>query len=124
MFKAHHRHITRRIIMEKQVKKHLKELVQIDSQRKKLLLIGIFVVAMILTIITKWNDVDQYRVLWLIISFVLIVGVVWWYWTMSVIKQLIGHKLTESSILRELIVDIQIIKTEVKKVLSDIKKSK
>jgi hypothetical protein len=110
--------------MEKQVKKHLKELVQIDSQRKKLLLIGIFVVAMILTIITKWNDVDQYRVLWLIISFVLIVGVVWWYWTMSVIKQLIGHKLTESSILRELIVDIQIIKTEVKKVLSDIKKSK
>jgi hypothetical protein len=110
--------------MDKKVANHLKELNQIDSQRKKWLFVSVFVVIAVLAVILDWNYIEQHRILWLVLSLSFTVGVVWWYWTMSIIRQLIGHRIDESSILREIIVDIRSVKTEIKKVLSDIKKPK
>jgi hypothetical protein len=103
--------------MKTKIKKHIEELHIIDSQRKGWLVLSAVVAAGVLGIIFGWNAVQQYHLVWLVVSGGLIVSMIWWYWTMKLIRHLIHYKVTESEILIDIVADIRAIKNEVQKTI-------
>ena len=108
--------------MKIKIKKHIEELHIIDSQRKGWLVLSAFVASGLLGIIFGWNAVQQYHLVWLVVSGGLIVSMIWWYWTMRLINHLIHYKVTESEILSDIVEDIRTIKNEVRKSYTDSRK--
>jgi ABC-type bacteriocin/lantibiotic exporter with double-glycine peptidase domain len=108
--------------MKTKIKKHIEELHIIDSQRKGWLVLSAFVASGLLGIIFGWNAVQQYHLVWLVVSGGLIVSMIWWYWTMRLINHLIHYKVTESEILSDIVEDIRMIKNEVRKSYTDSRK--
>lgn len=103
--------------MSIKLKEHVEDLHKIDNQRKGWLVLSAFVVSAITGIIFGWNWVHSNHLIWLFVSAGLILAVVWWYWTMRLIRHLIQHKVTESEILTEVIEDIRYIKNNLIKPL-------
>ena len=99
--------------MNKKLQKHIEDLHQIDNQRKGWLVLSAFVSAAVLGIIFGWNWVREYHLIWIIVSAGLTVSVVWWYWTMRLIRHLIQYKVTESEILHDIVQDIRYIRNKV-----------
>jgi ABC-type bacteriocin/lantibiotic exporter with double-glycine peptidase domain len=99
--------------MTPKLKEHIKDLHQIDNQRKGWLFLSAFVSAAVLGIIFGWNWVNEYHLVWVFVSAGLVLAVVWWYWTMRLIRHLIQYKTTESEILQDIVADIRYIKNKV-----------
>jgi O-antigen/teichoic acid export membrane protein len=110
--------------MDKKIQNHLNKLNQIEVQRKRWLMVSVFVVVAVLALILDWDYIQLNRTVWVLVTLGFTVAVVWWYWTMRIIRHLVNHKIVESTILQGLVKDVRAIKSEVKKVLSDIKRPK
>lgn len=99
----------------KNIKRHIEELHIIDSQRKGWLVLSAFVAVGTLGIIFGWNFVHNHYLIWLMVSSGLLLSVIWWYWTMKLIRHIIEFKLTESQILTDIIEEVKTIKNIVTK---------
>ena len=99
--------------MNKKLRQHIEELHIIDSQRKGWLVLSAFVSSGILGIIFGWNSVQEHRLVWVVVSLGLIISVIWWYWTMRLVRHLIHYKETESEILTDIVKEIRYIKKEI-----------
>ena len=97
------------------LKKQAEDLTLIDGYRKAWLFLSSFVVATIVGIIFGWNYIVGQKLAWVASSSGLLISMVWWYWTMRLIRYLIHYKITESHILEEIIVEIKEIKQEIVK---------
>lgn len=95
------------------IKKHLEQIEKFDSQRKNWLRLSAFVVITILGIIWDWRHIQEYNLTWWIGSAGLIVAVLWWYWTMIVIRLLLTHRVHEAELLYEIVSDIKEIKKDI-----------
>lgn len=103
--------------MDRLLTNHLKNLKAFDNQRKGWLLLSAFVIVSILGILFLPQIHPSYAI-WILSSLGILLGVVWWYWTMRLIRFIIQYRIEESEILRDLVVDIKSIKTEVQKGLT------
>lgn len=92
---------------------HIEQLHIIDNERKGWLVLSGFVAASILGIIFGWNMVLQNHLIWLVVAGGLTISVVWWYWTMKLIRQMIEFKREESEVLLDIVKEIQYIKNKV-----------
>jgi hypothetical protein len=101
--------------MNKKLRQHIEELHIIDSQRKGWLVLSAFVASGVLGIIFGWNSVQEYHLVWVVVSLGLIISMIWWYWTMRLVRHLIHYKVTESEILTDIVKEIQYIKREIVK---------
>ena len=101
------------------MKNHIKKLQKFDQERKSWLALSVVVAVGVLGINFGWNAVQTNHLIWVVASLGLIVAVVWWYWTMRLIRHLIESKLIESKILQEIVEDIRHIKDEVKNLPRD-----
>lgn len=106
--------------MENKLTKHQTHLKAFDKQRKLWLVLSSFVVVAVSDIIFNWTTITSSYLIWALVSCGLLVAVVWWYWTMRLIHQLIDHRLEESEILHDIVVEIKDIKKEVKETMSEI----
>jgi cell shape-determining protein MreC len=93
------------------------ELKAIDKYRKLWLLLSSMVVSVILFVIFSWNDENSQGLIWVFSTLGILLSVVWWYWTMRMIRVLVIHRLTELQILKDLYHDIKILKSEIQKKL-------
>lgn len=100
--------------MEKKLLKHIQNFNLFNNQRKAWLVLSAFVVSAVAFIIVDRNQINL-KMMWLLASGGCLTSVVWWYWTMRIIRQLIDHRKEESKILHEVIVAIKEIKEDVKK---------
>jgi uncharacterized protein (DUF2062 family) len=101
--------------MAPSLEKIKEDLLRFDAQRKFWLAISGFFAAAVIAIIYKWNDILSSHLVWITASVMLTISVIWWYWTMRVIRTILRHRHSEIEILHDLIVDIKEIKTEVSK---------
>lgn len=101
------------------MKNHIEALKKFDQERKSWLALSAFVAVGILGIIFGWNVVQTNHLIWLVSSLGLIIAVIWWYWTMRLIRHLIEHKIFETVILEDIVDDIRHIKEEVKNLPKD-----
>lgn len=99
--------------MEK-IKRHIDELKAIDSQRKKWLFLSMFVTFAVTGIIFQWDYVQTSRLIWVLASLGLLVSVIWWYWTMKLIRLLINYKISEYEILGSIVSEVRQVHQEVK----------
>lgn len=95
------------------INKHIQQLEKFDQQRKNWLRLSAFVVISVLGIIWDWELIKQYRLVWWFGVAGLIISVLWWYWTMIVIRLLIEHRRDETEILFEIVSDIKEIKKDI-----------
>jgi ABC-type bacteriocin/lantibiotic exporter with double-glycine peptidase domain len=101
------------------MKNHIEKLQNFDRERKSWLVLSAFVSIGAIGVILGWNAVQTNHLIWVVSSLGLVIAVIWWYWTMRLIRHLIEHKIVESSILQELVEDIRHIKEEVKNLPKD-----
>ena len=101
------------------MKNHIEKLQNFDRERKSWLVLSAFVSIGAIGVIFGWNAVQTNHLIWVVSSLGLVIAVIWWYWTMRLIRHLIEHKIVESTILQELVEDIRHIKDEVKNLPKD-----
>lgn len=94
---------------------HQKKLKLFHQHRRWWLVLSSFVVFVVLGIIFEWEELQSsIVVLWIVVSLGLTVSVVWWYWSMRLIRELIDYRVEESEILSDIYNTIKEIKEEVK----------
>lgn len=94
---------------------------KIKRQSNAWLLLGVAVVFILGSLGYEWNRLNP-NVL-LILGVVGISGaVIWWVWTMFIIRQMIDHRIKEEIALREIIDRIKDLQTELKKSLPNKRK--
>jgi uncharacterized membrane protein len=104
--------------MDKILSHHITDLQAINKQRKYWLMLSIFVVAVISYIVFDWQALSKNNYFWIFIFSGLTVAVVWWYWTMRIVRIFIQHRQEEVKILHDLVIDIKDIKKNVKDYLT------
>ena len=100
--------------MDKKLSRHLNHLKLFNNQRKAWLGLSIFVIVAAGKIIFDQTVLDSHHYVWAMVSAGLIVSIVWWYWTMRLVRQLIDHRMEESEILVDIVNTIKDIKEDVK----------
>jgi hypothetical protein len=99
----------------KKILTHIEKLHIIDNERKGWLFLSAFVVTAVLGIIFGWSNVQESHLLWLVVGTGLLLSVVWWYWTMRLIRHMLDFKREESVILMSIVKEIRYIKNKVVK---------
>jgi hypothetical protein len=100
--------------MQDQLNSHSQTLENLNRQRILWLRISGFIAVSILIILFDWNLIYKYNLSILVVSIGLLVSVVWWYWTMSIIRKLIEARINEARILVMMSLDIEEMKTLLK----------
>ena len=77
-------------------KKYISDLNKIDLQRKFWLRISFFVVIAVVGVIYGWDNISNQWIKWILVSFSSTVSVVWWYWTMRLIRLNITQRKAEA----------------------------
>jgi amino acid permease len=105
--------------MDSKINQNLKNLNSLNKERIFWLRISLFVVVLSVITIFNWNYLIKTDLIFLVVSIGIIITIIWWYWTMSIIRKLIGFKTVETEIMNDLILDIRDIKQDIRKNLSN-----
>lgn len=97
------------------LKAHLSSLNQIDQQRIIWLRISGFIAVAILSIIFSWDTIYRNHLSVLVVSLGLIISVIWWYWTMIIIRKLVTARVEENKLLSQLAQDFNDLKIEIQR---------
>jgi hypothetical protein len=100
--------------MERKVYKHQKALQAFDRQRKAWLMLSALVTIAVGKIIFSWATIEDLHIMWVLVSAGLLVSVLWWYWTMRLIRELIQHQKEEVELFNDVVECIREIQKEVK----------
>jgi hypothetical protein len=101
------------------LKSHLSSLRSIEKQRIIWLRLSGFIAVAILAIIFNWEVIYRHHLSILVVSLGLVVSVVWWYWTMIIIRKLITARMTENKLLLQLVDDFE----DLKKIIKELEKN-
>jgi hypothetical protein len=101
--------------MTTNLKSHITELEKFNKERIFWLRLSGFVAITILLTILDWTLLGQHSIHWVLVSLGLTLSVVWWYWTMKMVRTVIDHRVIEVEILSGLVTDIKEIREDVKK---------
>ena len=102
----------------KLLRQHKDEIKRINRQRQLWLWASSIVFTGIIFLIFAWDwidDLQSKRIWWLIVSTMLIISVNWWYWTMRVIRIILTHQKLEYDLIRSILYDISMVKSDLKK---------
>lgn len=97
------------------LQKHLRDLKKFNDQRIFWLKLSGFVVIVVLMSILDWALLGKNDLYWYLVSAGLALSVIWWYWTMMLLRHILQHRVDETEILSSILNDIREIKEEVKK---------
>jgi len=99
--------------MDRLLKKHIVNLKAFEDRRKGWMVLSLFVTITVSYLIFDWKDIHQDNLVWVITSLGFLVAMIWWYWTMRLIRFIIQFRMEESEILHDIVLDIKDIKKEV-----------
>ena len=89
------------------------------TQKKLWMGFSFIFVILILLAILEWEQIMNLKyqpVQFFIFGFFIIVSVIWWYWTMSMIKKLLTMRQLEVKILEDLVKDINQVKKDIQNI--------
>lgn len=93
---------------------NLKKLNSLNRERIFWLRISGFVVFSFFLVVFNWNKIVNSDLLWTIVGAGVFICILWWYWTMSIIRKLISFKTLETEIMSELLTDIKAVRTDIR----------
>jgi len=103
------------------------QLEKINEQRLAWLYASAGIVLGIVLIISGWHYLEDRKlgwIIWSIVSTGLVVSVIWWYWTMRMIRHSLDHQSAVLDVLVEITDDIQRVKKDVKNLIEPVDKIK
>lgn len=103
--------------MVSSISKIINDISKIDQQRQAWLKFSIVVFIGVIGYIVFWNKIHDLNipvVEWILISAGLSVSVIWWYWTMGIVRKTLTHQTDVVIILDEIVQTLKIIKEDVK----------
>ena len=90
------------------------DLLKLNQQRRWWLILSLTVVGFVGYIIVDSTRLASLNLLWMFGSMGMTAAIVWWYWTMLMVRITICHQYAMIRILNEIINDIGVIKVDVK----------
>ena len=102
--------------MENVLVNQLKDLKELDIQRKLWLMLSALVILVLGFLIVDSLYLEEHNLLWTVGALGITLSVVWWYWAMRLINKLITHRVEEVEVLEDLCVSIKEIKEDIKKI--------
>ena len=105
--------------LKKTLNTHIQKIKEFDKTRIFWLRLSGFVAIVILIMIIDLSFFNVKSVHWILISSGLTLSVIWWYWTMKIVREILTHRVTEVEILTNIVDDIKEIKESVKKLNQD-----
>lgn len=93
--------------MDQKLINNLKDLDGLNRQRTFWLRMSSLVVFVVVLVIFNWDYVVSRDLLWVFVSSGLIITIIWWYWTLSIVRKLIAFKAEETALLYEIIKDLK-----------------
>ena len=101
--------------MAPSLEKIKEDLVRVNKQRIFWLLSSGFVTFVICSLVWEWHCIRQNHLELAFVSAGLTLIVIWWYWTMRLIRMTLSHRHSEVEMLNDVVNEIKEIKTEVSK---------
>jgi hypothetical protein len=86
---------------------------KLNIERKLWLALSGLVVAASFVLFLSWNTIQINHLQWVFVTLGITVSMIWWFWTMRLIRIILNHRLTEVEILQEIVNDIKDIKINV-----------
>lgn len=86
---------------------------KLNIERKLWLVLSILVVAASVISFLSWNSIQVYHLQWVFVTSGITISMIWWFWTMRLIRIILNHRLVEIEILQEIVNDIKDIKNNV-----------
>ena len=101
--------------MAKNIKQYIKEFEKIEKQRIAWLRLSILVAIAMLAIVLDWTYISNNQHLWFLFFLGLGLSIVWWYWTMMLVKKIIRIKQELLHLVVDLTENISNTRSEIKK---------
>lgn len=86
---------------------------KLNIERKLWLALSGLVIAASFVLFLGWNTIQINHLQWVFVTSVITVSIIWWFWTMRLIRIILNHRLVEVEILHEIVNDIKEIKINV-----------
>jgi len=86
---------------------------KLNIERKLWLALSGLVIAASFVLFLGWNTIQINHLQWVFVTSGITVSMIWWFWTMRLIRIILNHRLTEVEILQEIVTDIKDIKNNV-----------
>jgi hypothetical protein len=99
--------------MKSILENHLEEIKKINAQRKAWLVLSVLGYISAGAVIFDATRLDELHILWAVISLGIMLSVVWWYWTMSIINKVLTHRTNEIAVLIDLYDEVKSIKKDI-----------
>lgn len=99
--------------MVEKLNQHLQEIKEFNQQRLCWLRLSGFVTIVAVLIFLDWDDIVSNKYIWVMFISGITLAIVWWYWTMTLIRKLLTHKQHETEILSDIVQEIKAIRTNV-----------
>jgi hypothetical protein len=86
---------------------------KLNIERKLWLALSGLVIAASFVLFLGWNTIQINHLQWVFVTSGITVSIIWWFWTMRLIRIILNHRLVEVEILHEIVNDIKDIKINV-----------
>jgi ABC-type dipeptide/oligopeptide/nickel transport system permease subunit len=94
--------------------RHLEELKHLTAERKAWMVLSALIITVVLVLVFDSNELRDSGLLWPVGTTGVLLAVVWWYWVMRTIRQLIKHREEETIVLIEIIDSVKEIREDIK----------
>jgi len=89
------------------IDEYIEILLKLNRERILWLIISGFVCFSIVVILFELPNIQNLRIVWAFVITGIIMTVVWWYWTMMLIRKILQLNLIERKIIEEILSDIE-----------------
>jgi hypothetical protein len=86
---------------------------KLNIERKLWLILSVLVVAASVISFLGWDSIQVHHLQWVFVTSGILISMIWWFWTMRLIRIILNHRLVEIEILQEIVNDIRDIKNNV-----------
>jgi membrane protein YdbS with pleckstrin-like domain len=101
--------------MAKNINQSLDTLHSLNKERVFWLKISIFIVLISLLTIFNWEYLADTNIVYILTSLGIIISIIWWYWTMMIIRKLITFKIAETELLKDIVDNVQYVREKLQK---------
>jgi hypothetical protein len=101
--------------MAKNIDQNLDTLHNLNKERLFWLKISIFIVLISLLSIFNWEYLVETNIVYILVSLGIIISIIWWYWTMMIIRKLITFKIVETELLNDIVNDVRYVREKLHK---------
>lgn len=96
--------------------RHIKKLNILSIQRKWWIRFSILVVLFVGFIYIDFITQNMNIMHWIIIGGGFFIAIIWWYWSMHLVREILNHKHYEAEILKHLVDEVKELKNSIKSI--------